>query len=449
MRATRRHSRTQLRATRVGGTECICRRERFGRRQRGRDLGGTVAHDRARDAQDARLPSSANAALGKAIDQLITDFTTAHPNVKITRTATDFATLLTKQQLIMSGPNPCDICDIAVNYTVAGKLAEAGLIANSGPLRRAVRLGGEVLAVPLWAVAIWSAARARPKLRPVHHGGHRRHLLQQDEAGGSRTWRSRPRSRNSRPIWRRPRRQARRRSSSATSTSTRPSTSSSRSTIAIARRTTCAITSTAWPRVSFDEPCNLQAATTFSDWIKAGYFGKGDPNGLGLDDARNAFIKGDGVFFVDGTWDTAAIDTGLGDKVGFFNMPPPADGSNGLVVLGGLGQTFTIHGKSAHPEVAAAFLDSLISDKAVATYLAAGAVPGFKYTTTGTFSSVRQDVLTAIDTANTSDALVGYLDGPTPRMYDVLSAALQDLISGKQTPKQFVATVQADYAKGP
>ena len=64
-------------------------------------------------------------------------------------------------------------------------------------------------------------------------------------------------------------------------------------------------------------------------------------------------------------------------------------------------------------------------------------------------SPLRKDVLTAIQTANDKDALVGYLDGPTPRMYDVLSASLQDLIAGKATPEKFAKTVQSDYAKGP
>jgi raffinose/stachyose/melibiose transport system substrate-binding protein len=199
---------------------------------------------------------------------------------------------------------------------------------------------------------------------------------------------------------------------------------------------------------TFEDPANTEAGKKFVEWINAGYFGS-DPNALGIDDARNQFIKGSGVFFVDGTWDTKSIDTGMGDKVGFFNMPPPADGSNGLVVLGGLGQTLTIHGKTANPDVAAAFLDSLVSDHAAEAYLTAGAVPGFHFTKSATYSSVREEVIKAIDTANTSDALVGYLDGPTPRMYDVLTAALQDLITGKSTPEKFVSVVQADYAKGP
>jgi raffinose/stachyose/melibiose transport system substrate-binding protein len=392
--------------------------------------------------------ASANAALGKAIDERITAFTTAHPNVTITREATDFSTLLTKQNLIMSGPNPCDICDIAVNYTAAGKLAQAGLLTNLDPY--AAQYGWESRYSPF----LYGQSRYGP---PLEQGPVYGIFITEDIVG---IFYNRDKL-------------------SALGLGV-PKTFEEFE-AALAKAKTAGEVPIKfgnldkWPAIhvfeqidnrycqkdylrnyvyrlaaaSFDQPCNVQAAQKFSDWLKAGYFGPTDPNALGLDDARNAFIKGSGVFFTDGTWDTKAIDTGLGDKVGFFNVPPPADGSNGLVVLGGLGQTFTIHGKTAHPDVAAAFLDSLIDNDAAKAYLDAGAVPGFQFTASGTYSSVRQDVLTAIDTANKADALVGYLDGPTPRMYDVISAALQDLVSGKSTPEQFVAAVQADYAKGP
>jgi raffinose/stachyose/melibiose transport system substrate-binding protein len=392
--------------------------------------------------------ASANAALGKAIDQRIKDFTTAHPNVTIKREATDFTTLLTKQNLIMSGPNPCDICDIAVNYTAAGKLAQAGLLKNLDPY--AAQYGWESRYSPF----LYGQSRYGP---PLEQGPVYGIFITEDIVG---------------IFYNRDKLQALGLSVPTTFEDFEAALAKAKSAGEIPIKFG---NLDKWPAihvfeqldnrycqkdylrnyvyrlapVSFDQPCNVQASQKFNEWLKAGYFGSTDPNALGIDDARNAFTKGSGVFFTDGTWDTKAIDTGMGGKAGFFNVPPPADGSNSPVVLGGLGQTLTIHGKTAHPDVAAAFLDSLIDDAAAKAYLEAGAVPGFQFTATGTFTPVRKDVLTAIDTANKSDALVGYLDGPTPRMYDIITAALQDLISGKSTAQQFVAAVQADYAKGP
>lgn len=392
--------------------------------------------------------SSANAALGTAIDGLITGFTTAHPNVTINRTHTTFADLLPKQQLIMSGPNPCDICDIAVNYTAAAKLAQAGLLANLDPY--AAQYGWKQKYSPF----LWSQSQYGPPLTtgPVYGI-----FLTEDIVGVfynkdklSALGLSLPttfdefvtdlatiKAAGQRPImfgnldkW--PAIHVFEQIDNASCDKTD------------LRNYVYRLASTA-----FDKPCHVNAAQTFVDWLKAGYFGSADPNALGMDDARNNFIKGQSVFYVDGTWDTKSIDDGLGAKVGFFNIPAPADGSVPFAVLGGLGQTLTVHGKSANPNIGAAFLDSLISDQAAKAYLDAGAVPGFAFKTTETFSTLREDVLAAIAKANESDSLVGYLDGPTPRMYDVITAALQDLMAGKQTPAQFVATVQADYAKGP
>jgi raffinose/stachyose/melibiose transport system substrate-binding protein len=392
--------------------------------------------------------SSANPALGKAIDERIAAFTAAHPNVKINRSATDFATLLTKQQLIMSGPNPCDICDIAVNYTVAAKLAQAGLLTNLDPY--AAQYGWTSRYSPF----LYGQSQYGP---PLEQGPVYGIFLTEDIVGIFY---------NKKKL-------------QALGVGVPTTFEEFEATLAKAQsageRPIMFGNQDKWPAihvfeqidnrycqkdylrnyvyrlapVTFDEPCNKQAAQKFVDMIKAGDFGPDSPNALGIDDARAQFIKGSGVFFVDGTWDTKSIDTGMGADAGFFNMPPPADGSNGLVVLGGLGQTLTIHGKSAHPDVAAAFLETLIDDQAATAYLNAGAVPGFAFTPSGTVSTLRQDVLDGISKANDADALVGYLDGPTPRMYDVISAALQDLISAKTTPEQFVAIVQADYAKGP
>jgi raffinose/stachyose/melibiose transport system substrate-binding protein len=394
--------------------------------------------------------SSNNAQLGKGIDELIKEFEAQHPNVTIQREHTSFSDLLTKQQLIMNGPNPPDIVDIAVNYTVESKFARSGTIldlanyakqygwasrfspflygqsrfSSSGKLEQGDPYGifftEDVVGVyynrqKLAALGLgvpktfdeFEADLAKIKAagqQPLAFGNLDKypaiHAFQQVQNRYAKKDYLRDYSyRLNQPM-------------------------------------------------TFNEPWNVQSAQKFQQWVKAGYFGTG-LNGLGIEDAKAQFIKGKGVFFISGTWEAKSIDDGMHSNAGFFVMPPPADNSTPLTVLGGLGQTFTIHGKSKHPEWAAAFLDFLISQRAAQVYLNDGSVPGFKFTPPANVTPLRKDVLAAIQTANDKDALVGYLDGPTPRMYDVLSASLQDLIAGKATPTQFVNTVQSDYAKGP
>jgi raffinose/stachyose/melibiose transport system substrate-binding protein len=394
--------------------------------------------------------SSNNGPLGKGIDQLIAAFEAKHPNVTIKREHTSFNDLLTKQQLVMNGPNPPDIVDMAVNYTVESKFARSGTIvdlqkyanqygwakrfspflygqsrfSSDGKLEQGdvygifftedvvgvfynrQKLKALGLAVPKTFEEFESdlaKAKAAGQL-PIAFGNLDKypaiHAFQQVQDRYAQKDYLRDYSYRLKS------------------------------------------------GMSFDEPANVTAAQKFQQWVKDGYFGSG-LNGLGFEDAKAQFIKGKGVFFIGGTWEAKSIDDGMHANAGFFLTPPPADGSTPLTVLGGLGQTFTIHGKSKHPEVAAAFLDFLTSQQAASVYLDAGTVPGFKFTTPTNVTPLRKDVLDGIQTANDKDALVGYLDGPTPRMYDVLTASLQDLIAGKATPKKLVDTVQSDYAKGP
>jgi raffinose/stachyose/melibiose transport system substrate-binding protein len=394
--------------------------------------------------------SSNNGPLGKGIDRLIKEFETLHPNVTIKREHTSFSDLLTKQQLIMNGPNPPDIVDIAVNYTVESKFARSGTIvdlqkyadqygwakrfspflygqsrfSSDGKLEQ-----GDVYGI-FFTEDVVGVFYNRAKLKALGLGVPK--TFDEFEADLAKA-----KAAGQLPI--------------AFGNLDKYPAIHAFQQVQDRYAKKDDLRNYSYRLKSgqtFDEPWNMQSAQKFQQWVKAGYFGTG-LNGLGFEDAKNAFIKGKGVFFIGGTWEAKSIDDGMHSNAGFFLTPPPADGSTPLTTLGGLGQTFTIHGKSKHPEVAAAFLDFLISQKAAQAYLNAGTVPGFKFTAPTNVSPLRKDVLDGIQTANDKDALVGYLDGPTPRMYDVLSASLQDLIAGKATPKQMVDTVQSDYAKGP
>ena len=48
---------------------------------------------------------------------------------------------------------------------------------------------------------------------------------------------------------------------------------------------------------------------------------------------------------------------------------------------------------------------------------------------------------------NESEGLVPYLDYSTPDFYDQITAAIQRLLAGKDSPQKFAQGVQADYAR--
>lgn len=97
----------------------------------------------------------------------------------------------------------------------------------------------------------------------------------------------------------------------------------------------------------------VQAATIVHDWATQGYLPPG-ANGVTGDDAVAAFAKGEGAFFVSGTWQLATVTQGLGADGGFVAL----QGRDGKPeTLGGVGLAWAMTSKTKHPDVAAAYID--------------------------------------------------------------------------------------------
>jgi raffinose/stachyose/melibiose transport system substrate-binding protein len=103
--------------------------------------------------------------------------------------------------------------------------------------------------------------------------------------------------------------------------------------------------------------------------------------------------------------------------------------------------------KTKNPDVAAAYID-FITNAAASTVLAdtgnLPAVPPASYKPkAGTLAA---DILTEWNTISSTDGLVPYLDYATTTFYNTLSAGMQELLAGQQSPAQFTQALQADYA---
>jgi raffinose/stachyose/melibiose transport system substrate-binding protein len=59
--------------------------------------------------------------------------------------------------------------------------------------------------------------------------------------------------------------------------------------------------------------------------------------------------------------------------------------------------------------------------------------------------TVLADVIDAAKTVTAANGIVPYEDWATPTFYDTLTAAIQELMADRITPKAFVAKVQQDY----
>lgn len=187
----------------------------------------------------------------------------------------------------------------------------------------------------------------------------------------------------------------------------------------------------------------VQAAQQISDWAKDGYLTPG-ANGVSRDDAIAAFARGDALFTITGTWKEQDLRSAMGDDVGFTTLST-ADATPSTT--GGQGLAWAITSKSAHPDVAAAYIDFITNAAAAEVLIDTGnlptVLPDDYQPAAGTLAA---DVATQYRDVQDADGTVPYLDYSTPTFYDTLTAAVQELVGGQSDPGQFTSTLQTDYA---
>ncbi|MGH3385723.1 MAG: extracellular solute-binding protein [Nocardioidaceae bacterium] len=187
---------------------------------------------------------------------------------------------------------------------------------------------------------------------------------------------------------------------------------------------------------------NAAAAEAITGWADKGYFTKGF-NGLGYDPSWQAFVKGDGVFLVSGTWLLADLSAGLKDDLGF--MLPPVGETGELAVTGSTGLPFSVTEASENPDVAAAYLDFITSEDAMAKISAAGGLPVVDIEAQQP-SGTQAEVFDAWAKATGEDALVPYLDWATPDATDVVPTEVQQLLGGDRSVDDFLGALEDDYS---
>lgn len=198
--------------------------------------------------------------------------------------------------------------------------------------------------------------------------------------------------------------------------------------------------------VSFDTPENQEAAQILLDWAQAGYFTDGYP-GIGYDDSNNNFKAGEGAMTITGSWFAPELMTGTDQEFGFFLLP----GLSGkqTMAIGGVGVPYAIRKTTQHPDLAAEYLNWMISPRAAELWAKAGMLPAMSLpeNTNVKTNNLFGETLNAWETINKNNAVGHYIDWATPTFYDTLVAELQKLLGSIATPADFTAAVERDYAQ--
>ena len=197
---------------------------------------------------------------------------------------------------------------------------------------------------------------------------------------------------------------------------------------------------------SWDTDEIKQAAAKLQEWKQNGYLLQGF-EGISPDDAVSLFAAGQGAMLMQGSWDAPNVAVQMNENAGFFLMPPQEAGGTVLHV-GGVGIPYGITQNAENPDLAAEFINSLVSERALELMVEQSALPGQTVPAEMiTPDTLAGDLYTAWNAANEADAIGHYMDWATPTFYDTLNAELQRLLGDQTTPEAFAQALQADYAR--
>jgi len=199
------------------------------------------------------------------------------------------------------------------------------------------------------------------------------------------------------------------------------------------------------PGASWNTPEVLQAMTVLDSWIKNGYFNDA-VNGMTDEQVATAFAKGQGVFYMTGSWQVALIAGIDADGFGFI-APPPSKAGGAVSTLGGSSQPYGIPAKAAHKDAAAAFINFITSDEAMKVLAATDNIPVIGGSDLASGDSLLAQSIRAYGQVSTQGTLLPYLDWSTPTFNDsAMVPRLQDLFAQKITPQGVIDAFQENYA---
>ena len=176
-------------------------------------------------------------------------------------------------------------------------------------------------------------------------------------------------------------------------------------------------------------------------WASLRTKGCTNPDLLTKSGILDAFAKGKAAMIVDGNWDTATLQKGLGKNLGAFAPPYSDQKQQGVVQYPGDG--FSVMKASKHPKEAVEFLKFMMTPAAAKIISAAGLIPAVQGETTS--NSLSNQMLALAKTGGLK---------PYPMLDNVIQSEVVD-VAGKQlvaafggttTPAKALASMQAALA---
>ena len=158
-------------------------------------------------------------------------------------------------------------------------------------------------------------------------------------------------------------------------------------------------------------------------------------------DALTELVSGQRAYFLSGNWNAKELSEKLGDDLGFFLLPGVT--ADQPAVATGSGFPYSISAKSKNADVAAAFLDYIISEDAAKGVYDGGFIP--IQPTEVDADEVKGEFVGAYEAVVDGSGITPFANWATSSMIDPLTAGIQGVISGNMTPEAFIESLQADW----
>ncbi len=190
----------------------------------------------------------------------------------------------------------------------------------------------------------------------------------------------------------------------------------------------------------------LDAANELTSWADKGWLTPGF-EGIDYNTAVANFVGGQGVFRWEYTG-SLGLSAEQQSHFGYIQLPQVTDPST-TVGVGAAPGAMVISSRCEHPDVAAAFLDYLMSAQSAQTAVDHGMIPLLHsdVTVPASMGTLTTEAAGAAAVGK-SDGFVPYFDWSSTTMLDTLTAQMQQMYAGKTTPEQLVAAVDADRTAG-
>jgi raffinose/stachyose/melibiose transport system substrate-binding protein len=191
-------------------------------------------------------------------------------------------------------------------------------------------------------------------------------------------------------------------------------------------------------KVNFHGPELTYAATTFADWVRAGYIAKNSA-GIKAEDMGVAWEQAKFPMVISGTWWYGRFVSEIKNfQWGTFLFP------GNTLHPGSSGNLWVVPAKSKNKSLAYDFIDATMKPDVQNLMANSGGLPVAAQASSVT-DEKNKELIGEFEGVVSHDGLAFYPDWPAPGYYDTMVAGVQDLINAAKTPNQVLDELAKPY----